>query len=95
MAVTLTCVVDDSNKLVIWRKNKTIVASVENECEISNGADLTYNYTCDVANKIYYLIIPPDAITDDMYNIAWACLPVVGAGSSKWSLTVSGIYGVC
>ena len=95
MAVTLTCVVDDNNKLVIWRKGKNTVASVENECEISNGADLTYNYTCDVANKIYYLTIPPDVITDDdIQTVAWRCLPIVGTTSNKWSLSVSGTYGV-
>jgi hypothetical protein len=90
VAVTLTCVVDDNNKLVIWRKNQNTVGSVENECELSNGADPTYNYTCDVANKIYYLIIPPDVITNGIQNVAWRCIPIVGVTSNKWSLTLSG-----
>jgi hypothetical protein len=86
--------VDDSNNVVTWKNNSNTVATIQNECELSNGGDPTYNYTCDVANKTYYLIIPPDAITDGIQNVVWACLPVIGKESNKWSLTVSGTYGV-
>ena len=93
VTVTLTCVVDDNNKIVTWKKNSTSIGNIKNECELGNGADLTYTYACDVANKRYYLIIPPDAITDGIQNVAWWCVPVVGKGSNPWNLTLSGTYG--
>jgi hypothetical protein len=95
VTVTLTCVVDDDYKIVIWVKDGINIASIHNECELRNGADPTYTYTCDLANKTYYLIIPPDAITDGIQNVVWRCLPVIGTRSNTWSLTVSGTYGVC
>ena len=67
VTVTLTCVVDDNYKLVTWSKDSIYVASIRNECELGNGADTTYNYTCDVDNNIYHLIIPPNV---KVYN-AW------------------------
>jgi hypothetical protein len=94
VTVTLTCVVNDNYTIVTWRKDNTLVANIKNECELGNGADPTYTYTCDLANKRYYLIIPPDAITDGIQNVVWRCLPVIGKGSNTWSLTVSGTYGV-
>ena len=94
VTVTLTCVVDDDNKIATWVKDGINIASIENECELENGADTNYMYTCDVANTRYYLIIPPGAITDGIQNVVWRCTPVVGTGSNKWSLTFSGPYGV-
>ena len=64
------------------------------QCEFIGTTDNTYNYTCDLVNKIYYLIIPQDAIADGIQNVSWRCLPFIGRGSNKWSLTVSGTYGV-
>jgi hypothetical protein len=94
VTVTLTCVVDDNYKFVTWIKEGFNIASIENECELNNGADPTYTYTCDLANKTYYLIIPPGAITDGTENVVWRCTPVVGTGSNTWSLTLSGTHGV-
>ena len=94
VTVTLTCVVDDNYKIVTWVKDGITIAGIRNECELGNGADPTYTYTCDLANKIYYLIIPPDAITDGIQNVTWWCAPIVGTGSNLWGLTLSGIYGV-
>jgi hypothetical protein len=94
VTVTLTCVGDDDYKIVSWSKDSTFVASIQNECELTNDADATYTYTCDLANNKYYLLIPPDSITDGMRNVVWRCLPVVGQGSNTWSLTLSGTYGV-
>ena len=94
VTVTLTCVVNDNYTIVTWRKDNTLVANIKNERELGNGADPTYTYTCDLANKKYYLIIPPDAITGGIHNLVWWCLPVIGTGSNTWSLTVSGTYGV-
>ena len=94
VTVTLTCVVDDNNKFVTWIKDTTSVASIQNECDIDDARDTNYMYTCDVANKRYYLIIPPDAITDGIQNSLWMCLSVIGTGSNTWSLTLSGTYDV-
>ena len=94
VTVTLTCVVDDNYKIVTWRKETTIVASINNECDINDARDTTYTYTCDLANNKYYLMIPPDAITDGIQNSLWVCLPVTGTGSNTWSITLSGTYDV-
>ena len=94
VTVTLTCVVDDDRKIVTWVKDRINIASIENECELDDAGDTNYMYTCDLANKRYYLIIPPDAITDGIQNVVWRCLPVVGTGSITWSLTLSGSYNV-
>jgi hypothetical protein len=88
--VTLTCVVDDDFKLVTWTKDDKRIANIKEDCQYSSIPDYTYNYTCDLAIKRYHLIIPPDAITDGIYNSVWRCNPVIGTGSNKWSLTVSG-----
>jgi hypothetical protein len=93
VAVTLTCVTDDDNRIVKWTKNYITVADIVRQCEFIT-TDSTYNYTCDLGNKIYYLIIPPDAITDGMQNVIWNCLPFLGRGSNTWSLTLSGTYGI-
>jgi hypothetical protein len=90
VTVTLTCVVDDDFKIVTWTKNSIKIASIRDDCVFTNIPDNTYNYTCDVANKTYYLIIPPDAITDGIQNSVWQCIPVIGQESNMWSLTVSG-----
>lgn len=96
VTVTLTCVVmDDNYKLVTWSKDSIYVASIRNECELGNGADTTYNYTCDVNNNIYHLVIPPDVISEGIQRVVWRCLPVVGTGSNGWSLALSGICLVC
>jgi hypothetical protein len=90
VTVTLTCVVDDDFKIVTWIKNSIKIASIRDDCVFTNIPDNTYNYTCDVDNKAYYLIIPPDAIADGIQNSFWQCNPVIGQGSNMWSLTVSG-----
>jgi len=90
VTVTLTCVVDDNYKLVTWSKDSIYVASIRNECELGNGADNTYNYTCDVDNNRYHLAIPPDVITEGIQSVVWRCLPVVGTGSNGWNLALSG-----
>jgi hypothetical protein len=90
VTVTLTCVVDDNYKIVTWIKEGIIIASIQNECDVDDTRYTNCMYTCDLANKRYYLIIPPDAITDGIHSVTWQCLPVVGQGSNKWSLTVSG-----
>jgi hypothetical protein len=94
VAVTLTCVTDDDYKIVTWLKDGTKIANIKDDCVFTSIPDYTYNHTCDVANKRYYLIIPPDAITDGIQNVAWRCNPVVGQGSNTWSLTLSGTYDV-
>jgi hypothetical protein len=88
--VTLTCAVDDDFKLVTWTKDSIKISSIKDDCVFIGIPDNNYNNTCDVANKTYYLIIPPDAITDGIQNVVWGCLPIIGIGSNKWSLTVSG-----
>ena len=93
ITVTLTCVTDDNKKIVKWTRNSITVADIVRQCEFIT-LDNTYNFTCDVDNKRYHLIIPPDAITDGIQNVVWLCLPVFGRGSNTWSLTVSGTYGV-
>ena len=90
VTVTLTCVVDDHYKLVTWSKDSIYVASIRNECEPDNGADNTYNYTCDVDNNIYHLVIPLDVISESIQSVVWRCLTVVGTGSNGWSLALSG-----
>lgn len=90
VTVTLTCVTDDDHKFVSWTKDVTKIADIQADCEFTSIPDNTYNYTCDLTNKIYYLSIPPDVITDGIQNVVWRCLPVYGKGSNKWSLTVSG-----
>ena len=90
VTVTLTCVTDDDYKIVSWKKDARNIANIKDDCVFTSIPDDTYNYTCDVSNKIYYLIIPPDAITDGIQNVNWHCLPVFGLGSNTWSLTVSG-----
>ena len=90
VAVTLTCVTDDDYTYVTWSKDGSKIADIKEDCVFTSIPDFTYNYTCDVTNKIYYLIIPPDAITDGIQNVMWRCLPVIGIGSNAWSLTVSG-----
>ena len=94
VAVTLTCVTNDDLKIVKWKINDNPIADINGDCVFTSIPDDTYNYTCDVGNKRYYLIIPPDAITDGIQNTTWRCLPVLGKGSNTWSLTVSGTYGV-
>ena len=93
ITVTLTCVTDDNKKIVKWTRNSIAVADIVRQCELITP-DNTYNFTCDVDNERYYLIIPPDAITDGIQNVVWACLPFFGQGSNTWSLTVSGTYGI-
>jgi hypothetical protein len=88
--VTLTCVVDDNYKLVTWSKDSIYVGSIRNECELGNGADTACNYTCDVDNNVYHLVIPPDVISEGIQCVVWRCLPVVGTGSNGWSLALSG-----
>jgi hypothetical protein len=90
VTVILTCVVIDNYKLVTWSKGSIYVASIRNECKLGNGADTTYNYTCDVDNNIYHLVIPPDVISEGIQRVVWRCLPVVGTGSNGWSLALSG-----
>ena len=90
VTVTLTCARDDDYTFVTWLKDGTKIANIKDDCVFTSILDDTYNYTCDVSNKIYYLIIPPDAITDGIQNVTWHCLPVFGLGSNTWSLTVSG-----
>jgi hypothetical protein len=82
--------VDDHYKFVTWSKDGIYVASIINECTLGNGADTTYNYTCDVDNNIYHLVIPPDVISEGIQRVVWRCLPVVGTGSNGWSLALSG-----
>jgi len=94
VTVTLTCVTDDDFKLVTWSKDTIKIANIRDDCVFTSIPDNTYNYTCDVDNKIYYLIIPSNAITDGIQNVAWRCIPVIGQGSNTWSLTLSGTYGV-
>jgi hypothetical protein len=86
--------VDDNYKLVTWKKDDTKIANIRDECAFTSVPDNTYNYTCDVDNKMYYLIIPPDAITDGIQDSNWQCLPYVETGSSEWSLKLSGTYSV-
>ena len=93
ITVTLTCVTDDNYKVVKWTRNGKAVADIVRQCEFIT-LDNTYNFTCDVDNKRYYLSIPPDPITDGIQNVVWACLPFFGQGSNTWSLTVSGTYGI-
>jgi hypothetical protein len=90
VTVTLTCVGDDNYKFVTWSKDSIYVASIRNECELGNGADNTYNYTCDVDNNIYHLVIPLDVISEGMQSVVWRYLPVVGTGGNGWSLALSG-----
>ena len=87
--VTLTCTTDGSFKFVTWSKDSIKIANIIDDCVFTSISDNTYNYTCDPDNNIYNLIIPPDAITDDMQNVVWRCLPVVGQGSNSWKLTLS------
>ena len=94
VTVTLTCVTDDDYKIVSWTKDARKIADIKDDCVFTSIPDNTYNYTCDVSNKRYYLSIPPDAITDGIQNVVWRCLPVYGQGSNTWSLAVSGTYGV-
>jgi hypothetical protein len=51
VTVTLTCVVDDNNKVAIWIKDGINIGNIKPECEVGNAADPTYTYTCDLANK--------------------------------------------
>jgi hypothetical protein len=90
VTVTLTCVMADDYKIAIWVKDGINIANIRNGCELGNAADLTYTYTCDLANKTYYLIIPPGAITDGIQNVVWQCNLVIGRGSNMWNRTVSG-----
>ena len=92
VTVTLTCVTDDNYRLVSWTKDFINIANIKDDCVFTSIPDNNYNYTCDVANKIYYLIIPPDAITDGIQSVIWRCLPFLGQGSNTWGLTLSGTY---
>ena len=92
--VTLTCLTDDTHVIVTWKKDDITLASINSRCASTTMPENTYNYTCDVANSRYYLIIPPDAITDGIQNSKWKCTPLLGPGSSKWTLTLLGTYGV-
>jgi len=94
VSVTLTCIREDIRKYVSWSKDTNYIAIIKNECEVYNGSDNTYTYTCDLVNNIYYLHIPPDAITDGIQNVEWQCLPFTGTASNTWSLTLSGTYDV-
>jgi hypothetical protein len=94
VTVTLTCVTDGDTTYVAWTKDTRKIADIKDDCVFIGISDDTYNYTCDVANKTYYLIIPPDAITDGIQKVVWLCLPVYGQGSKEWSVKVSGTYGV-
>ena len=89
VTVTLTCVTDDDYKIITWTKDAIKIADIKDDCNFTSIPDDTYNYTCDVAKKRYYLIIPPDAITDGIQNVGWRCLPVYGQGSAVWNLTLS------
>ena len=93
VTVTLICIVDDDYTFVSWMEDSTRIANIKNECELTGIPDTTYNYTCDLANNRYYLIIPPDDITDGIQNLDWRCIPAVGQGSNTWSLILSGTYG--
>jgi hypothetical protein len=77
--------VGDDITCVTWTQDTIRIADIRDDCVFINIPDDTYNYTCDVANKKYYLIIPPDAITDGIQNMVWQCLPVYGQGSNTWS----------
>jgi hypothetical protein len=92
VTVTLTCVTDDDYQIVTWTKDAIKIADIKDDCVFTSIPDNNYNYTCDVANKIYYLIIPPDAIIDGIQSVVWQCLPIFGQGSNTWSLTLSGTY---
>ena len=94
VTVTLTCTREDIRKYVKWSKDTISVAIIRKECEVNSASDNTYTYTCDLVNNIYYLHIPPDAITDGIQNVVWQCLPFTGTASNKWSLTLSGTYDV-
>jgi hypothetical protein len=94
VTVTLTCVTDDDYKFVTWTRDTMKMVDIKDDCVFTSIPYDTYNYTCDVANKRYHLIIPPDAITDGIQGVVWRCFPIFGERSSTWSLTVSGTYGV-
>jgi hypothetical protein len=85
--------VDDDYTFVSWMEDSTRIANIRNECGFTGISDTTYNYTCDLANTRYYLIIPPDDITYGIQNVVWWCIPDLGQGSNTWSLTLSGKYG--
>ena len=94
VTVTLTCNREDTRKYVRWTKDALPVADIKRECEAESGSDNTYTYTCDLVNNIYYLHIPPDAITDGIQNVKWQCLPFTGTASNTLSLKLSGTYDV-
>ena len=94
VAVTLTCVTDDDNRFVAWSKDTIQITNIRDECVFIGTPDNTYNYACDPDNNTYNLIIPPNAIIDGIQNVEWGCRPVVGTGSKKWQLTLSGTYGL-
>ena len=94
VTVTLTCIREDTRKYVRWSKDSIRVAIIRNECEVNSASDNTYTYTCDLVNNIYYMHIPPDAITDGIQSVEWQCLPFTGTASNTWSLTLSGTYDV-
>jgi hypothetical protein len=85
--------VDDEPIFVTWVKDGIYVGYIGNDCELGKGTDTTYNYICDLDTKMFYLIIPPDAITDGIQNVVWRCFPPIGLGSNTWSLKLSGTYG--
>ena len=88
VTVTLTFVTDHSFKFVTWTKVSIRIANIKHDCVLTSISNTTYIYTCDPDNNIYNLVIPPDAITDGMYNVVWRCLPVVGKGSKDWNLAI-------
>ena len=94
VTVTLTCTREDTRKYVVWSKGGHRVANIRNECEVDNQSNNPYTYTCDLVNNIYYLHIPPNAITDGIQNVEWQCLPFTGKASNAWNLTLSGTYDV-
>ena len=94
-AVTLTCVAeDDMYAVVSWVKDGIRIAIIKDDCVFIGMVDNTYNYTCDLANKIYKLTIPPDAVTDGVQKVAWVCFGFLENESNTWSLTLSGTYSI-
>ena len=86
VTVTLTCTREDIRKYVRWSKDNIYLATIKKECEVDNGSDNTYTYTCDLVNNIYYLHISPDAITDGIHNVEGRCLPFTGAAVTRGEL---------
>ncbi|KAJ8311809.1 hypothetical protein KUTeg_010622 [Tegillarca granosa] len=91
----LTCIPENNGVFIAWRRSGTTIAAIEynNKCDIQNGSDQQYQYTCE-PGPVYKLTIPANVMTNNQNNIVWRCEGVFGGVGNNAEYTLKVAAGV-